>query len=54
LEGKASTLTRLLAAKFGAVPEPLATRLAAGGEPELDRWLERLLFATRIEDVFDS
>lgn len=51
-EGKATTLRLLLASKFGAVPESAAQRLAFASEPELDGWLERLLSASRIEEVF--
>ena len=52
VEGKVSTLSRLLASRFGPVPATVSERLGSASELELDRWLERLLSASRIEDVF--
>jgi predicted transposase/invertase (TIGR01784 family) len=54
LEGKASVLSRLLVSRFGSLPESLAQRVVDATETELDRWLERSLFATSVTEVFEA
>jgi hypothetical protein len=49
--GEARVLERLLALKFGALPEDVQRRLAQADEPTLLAWSERVLTATRLEDV---
>ncbi len=51
-EGKADTLRRLLARRFGQVPEAIARRIEAGALEDLDRWTDRILDAASIDDVF--
>ena len=46
-----ATLTRQLELKFGVLPERARTRLSAMGDAALDRALERVLTATRLEEV---
>ena len=50
-EGKAETLRKLLTLKFGDVPQPILYRLASASEPELDRFIERLLSAGTIDEA---
>jgi hypothetical protein len=51
-QGEAAVLTRQLERKFGAVPEAARQRIAAADEETLLEWSERVLAATRIDDVF--
>jgi hypothetical protein len=52
--GQRAMLLRLLGRRFGAVPEPIAARVAAATPPELERWFDRALEATSLDDVFRS
>jgi hypothetical protein len=54
LEGQRAMLLRLLDRRFGAVPEPIAARVAAATSPDIERWIERLLDAASLDDVFAS
>jgi hypothetical protein len=51
-EGRAEILTKLMTLKFGAVAPGFVTRIEAGTSDELDRWVERVLTATSVDDVF--
>ena len=53
-EGKAATLTRLLEQRFGSLPREVAPRIAAADLDELDTWLDRVLDAVTLDDVFGS
>lgn len=50
-QGEARVLERLLRLKFGELPQAAQQRLAAADEPTLLVWSERVLTATRWEDV---
>ncbi|HKY41324.1 MAG TPA: Rpn family recombination-promoting nuclease/putative transposase [Polyangiaceae bacterium] len=50
-EGKAETLRKLLILKFGELSETASRRLAVASEPDLDRWIERVLSAETLDDV---
>jgi len=50
--GQRAILLRQLGRRFGAVPEPMAARVAAATPPELERWLDRVLDAASLDDVF--
>jgi hypothetical protein len=52
LEGEAKTLLKLLELRFGRVPEDVAARVRAAPEPQLERWVERVLTAASLDDVF--
>jgi len=45
-------LLRLLAQRFGALPVAVTERIDAARSPELDRWLDRVLTARSLDDVF--
>lgn len=49
--GRAKLLLKLLQLKFGAVPDDVRDRIGAASIDELDRWGERVLTATTLEDV---
>ena len=50
--GEAAALTRQLERRFGPVPEAARRRIEAADEETLLGWSERVLTATRIDDVF--
>ena len=52
LKGQRTLLLRQLAAKFGAVPDSVATRIDAATEEDLGRWGERLVGAATLDAVF--
>jgi hypothetical protein len=52
LEGKLETLTRQLTHRFGPLPEWVAHRLSAGTGEQLDAWLDRVLDAANLAEVF--
>lgn len=52
LEGEALALQRLLIRRFGSLPEWVQARLRSASADEIDTWLDRVLDATRLEDVF--
>jgi predicted transposase YdaD len=47
----AGMLLRLAARRFGVVPPEMAARIEAASTPELERWLEGLLAAERLDDL---
>lgn len=51
-EGQARTLSKQLALKFGELAPAYAARLASATPAELDAWIERVLVATTLDDVF--
>ena len=53
-EGKAETLLRLLRRRFGPVPESARARVAVGSAAEIDAWLDALLDAQSLTEVFDA
>jgi hypothetical protein len=50
--GQSRALTKLLTLKFGELPPTYATRLASASLVELDAWIERVLSAATLDDVF--
>ena len=53
-EGKAETLLRLLQRRFGPVPESARARMAVGSAAEIDAWLDALLDAQSLTEVFGA
>jgi predicted transposase/invertase (TIGR01784 family) len=52
LKGKRETLLRLLATKFGTLPEATVARInAVTSEAEIDGYLDRFVAATSLEDI---
>jgi len=52
VKGQRQTLLKQLQRKFGHVPEPITARVAAASSDDLDRWLDRILTAPTLDDVF--
>ena len=50
--GKAETFLRLARLRFGDLPGPRVDAVRAASPTQLDRWLEPLLTAENLEDVF--
>jgi predicted transposase/invertase (TIGR01784 family) len=50
-KGRAEILRKLLALKFGDLPEHVTLRLAGANEADLDQWLERALAASTLHEV---
>jgi hypothetical protein len=48
----ASTLNKLARLRFREVPADCAARIDAATKPDLERWLERILTAETLEDLF--
>jgi len=46
------TLTRLLRARFGTLEPAVEDRIGRASPDELDRWVERVIVAPSVEDVF--
>jgi predicted transposase/invertase (TIGR01784 family) len=54
IEGEAKVLLKQLAAKFGAVPESVRSRVQQASVDELDAWVERVLVAETLDAVFSK
>lgn len=54
VEGRVELLMRQLAVKFGSLAEQTRERLVHATLAELDRWAERVLVATTLDDVFSE
>jgi len=52
LEGRRQTVQRLLARRFGPLPDVALGRLEAADAALLDEWTERLLDAATLDEVF--
>ncbi len=44
-------LLKQLRLRFGELPGPVVARIEAAEVPELDAWVERIITASRLEDV---
>jgi hypothetical protein len=53
-EGLAAALTRVLAHRFGPLDAAMRERLAQAKSDELERWLDHVLGATTLDEVFCS
>jgi hypothetical protein len=51
-EGEARVLSKQLTLKFGALDAATAERLRVASTAEIERWVERILTATTLDDVF--
>lgn len=51
-EGELTALTRLLTRRFGPLPSPLLTRIQAGTQTEIETWLDRILDANSLDEIF--
>ena len=51
-EGQQKLLLRLLAKRFGTLPEWVTARVMAAGVEDLERWSDRILDAGSLDEVF--
>ncbi len=52
VQGQARALLRLARGRFGTVPANAAKRIESGTIADLDRWLDNLPHAERVEEIF--
>ena len=52
--GRANTLLRQISLKFGEVPEERRRQVTSAGRAELDAWIDAVLTARNIDDVFSN
>lgn len=53
-QGELIALERQLTRRFGSIPEAVQARLRAATTEELERWLDQVLDAATLEDVFNE
>lgn len=53
-EGRMQVLEHQLTLKFGPLPEHVRTRIEQATLIDLEQWLERVLFAGSLDEVFAS
>jgi hypothetical protein len=51
-KGQRTTLLRQLTRRFGTLPEPVAERVAGATPADIERWLDRILDAGSLDEVF--
>ena len=51
-EGEAMALLRLLEQRFGALPETVTARVTRASMQDIERWLDRVLRAASLDDIF--
>jgi len=51
-EGRKTLVERLLRTKFGEIPATVQARLDSASGSDLDRWGDRILTASKLEEVF--
>ena len=52
-EGQAELLVRILERKFGPLPSVYQQRILTAGSDDIWRWVDRVLSAEALEQVFD-
>jgi hypothetical protein len=53
-EGQRQLLLKLLTLRFGHVQQDSASRISEAGDEDLERWAERVLTASSIDEVLDD
>ncbi|MBK7673480.1 MAG: DUF4351 domain-containing protein [Candidatus Accumulibacter sp.] len=53
-EGEAAHLKRLLARRFGALPDAVQVRLTTADVDQLEEWAIKVLDAESLDEVFDQ
>jgi hypothetical protein len=51
-KGKAAVLKRLVQLKFGQIDELVLSRITDASSQQLDLWLQRILFAPSLDELF--
>jgi flagellar biosynthesis/type III secretory pathway protein FliH len=52
-DGRRTDLLKLLTKRFGPPPEDVMARVRSADEADLDRWLDRILTAPTLAEVFE-
>ena len=52
IRGEALVLQKLLAKRFGVLPDTLLLQISTATRQQLDTWVDRVLEAENLEDVF--
>ncbi|MEN9867739.1 MAG: hypothetical protein RL748_3329 [Pseudomonadota bacterium] len=52
--GELTALTRQLTRRFGALPSALLVRLQSATQAQIETWLDRILDANSLDDVFEE
>ena len=52
--GEALALQRLLSKRFGAISTELVDRIASASVTQIETWLDRVIDARELTDVFDA
>ena len=53
-EGREALLLRQLERGFGELPAEIVARIHSASSAQLDRWGEKLVTATTLEEIFDA
>ncbi len=53
-EGQREVFLRLLARRFGTLPEAITNRIDDASNSDIERWVDRILDATSLDDVFTA
>jgi hypothetical protein len=54
IKGERLALQRLLARRFGAMPTEVTERISNAAQPEIELWLDRVLDAKQLTDIFND
>lgn len=54
IEGMAEMLLQQVGRRFGPLPPTVAARIHGAGLPDLHAWIDRLLDAGTLDDIFGS
>lgn len=54
LHGEATVLIRMLSKRFGPLPDAIAQRIESADAPMIERWLDRVLDAAALGEVFED
>jgi hypothetical protein len=52
IQGERKALLRLLARRFGTLPDSVKARIDGAGSEDLKRWIDRILDAASLDEVF--
>ncbi len=54
IKGERLALQRLLARRFGPMPTEVTERISNAAQPEIELWLDRVLDAKQLADIFNN
>ena len=53
-QGEMLALQRLLHKRFGTIPEHINAKMATASRIEIERWLDRVIDAQQLSDIFEQ